>query len=37
MNQNPHLFPKGKKQKKVDQKKLVLFNDDFNSFNNHLF
>ena len=33
MNQNPHLFPKGKKQKKVDQKKLVLFNDDFNSFN----
>ena len=31
MKQNPHLSPKGKKQK-VNQKSLVLFNDDFNSF-----
>ena len=31
MKQNPHLSPKGKKQK-VNQKNLVLFNDDFNSF-----
>ena len=32
MKQNPHLSPKRKKQL-VDQKKLVLINDDFNSFN----
>ena len=31
MKQNPHLSPKGKKQK-VNQKNLVLINDDFNSF-----
>lgn len=31
MKQNPHLSPKGKRQK-VNQKSLVLFNDDFNSF-----
>ncbi len=31
MKQNPHLSPKGKKQK-VNQKSLVLFNDDFSSF-----
>ena len=31
MKQNPHLSPKGKKQK-INQKSLVLFNDDFNSF-----
>lgn len=31
MKYNPHLSPKGKKQL-VDQKKLVLINDDFNSF-----
>ena len=30
MKQNPHLSPKGKKQK-VNQKSLILFNDDFNS------
>ena len=32
MKQNPHLSPERKKQL-VDQKKLVLINDDFNSFN----
>ena len=32
MKQNPHFSPKGKKQE-VGQKSLVLFNDDFNSFN----
>ncbi len=31
MKYNPHLSPKGKKQL-VDQEKLVLINDDFNSF-----
>ena len=31
MKQNQHLSPKGKKQK-INQKSLVLFNDDFNSF-----
>jgi len=31
MKQNPHLSPQGKKQK-INQKSLVLFNDDFNSF-----
>tara|TARA_B100001964_G_scaffold96807_1_gene108418 strand:- start:1602 stop:1871 length:270 start_codon:yes stop_codon:yes gene_type:complete len=31
MKYNPHLSPKGKKQL-VDQKELVLINDDFNSF-----
>ncbi len=31
MKQNPHLSPKEKKQL-VSQKKLVLINDDFNSF-----
>ena len=32
MKHNPHFSPKGKKQE-LDQKSLVLFNDDFNSFN----
>ncbi|MEE2699985.1 MAG: ATP-dependent Clp protease adaptor ClpS [Bacteroidota bacterium] len=31
MKQNPHPSSKAKKQK-VNQKNLVLFNDDFNSF-----
>ena len=31
MKQNPHLSRKRKKQK-VDQRSLVLFNDDLNSF-----
>ena len=32
MKHNPHFSPKGKKQE-LDQKSLVLFNDDFNSLN----
>ena len=31
MKYNPHLSPKGK-NRLVDQRKLVLINDDFNSF-----